>query len=65
MFSLVNAVKEYQERVAEAEKELEKAREKWEALFRYGYEPTDEEILSTQEVLFDAEMYLDSVKKGF
>ena len=65
MISLVAAVKAYYERVAEAEKELKEAREKWEAIFRYGYEATDEEIRDTQGILVEAEMYLESVKKGF
>lgn len=65
MISLVAAVKEYHKRVAEAEKELAEAKEKWEAIFRYGYEATDDEIMSAQEVLMEAEMWLDSVKKGF
>jgi hypothetical protein len=65
MKSMIQAVKEYHARIAEAEKELQEAREKWEALFCYGREATQAEILSTQEVLMEAEMYLDSVKKGF
>lgn len=65
MISLVAAVKEYQERLAEAEKELYEAREKWEALFRYGYEATEEEIQDYQDALMEAEMYLEAVKKGF
>lgn len=65
MKSMIQAVKEYHARIAEAEKELQEAREKWESIFRYGYEPTHEEIMSAQEELMEAEMYLDSVKKGF
>ena len=65
MFSLVNAVKEYQERVAEAEKALKEAQKKWSALFRYGYEATLEEIQDAQDNLIFAEMALDAAKRGF
>ena len=64
MKSMIQAVKEDNASLEEAEKELQEAQEAWKALFRYGYEATQEEILSTQEVLMEAEMYLESVKKG-